>query len=776
VQGVGFRPFVYRLALRHGLGGWVKNTTRDVQIAVEGAPGALEAFLGELRAEAPPLARIMGVTLESSGPEGRYGFDILPSDARSTGEIPIPPDAGLCPSCFAELFDPGNRRYRYPFLTCSDCGPRYTVIEGMPYDRERTSMRVFQQCPECLAEYHDPASRRYHCESNSCPRCGPRLWFEALPRIETAGPEAAVAAAVECLAAGKILALRGLGGFHLAVDAAEEAAVTRLRERKRRESKPLAVMVPSLSEAGQLAELDPAEAELLASPGRPILLASRRDGARLAPSIAPGLSRIGLLLAYTPLHHLVLEAFGRPLVMTSANQSDEPIAVGNDEARRRLDGIADGFLFHDREIVNRYDDSVFRVVSGKPVLLRRARGYAPAPIPLPIATPVPVLAVGPLLKNTFTLAAGSTAWVSQHIGDLETIETLDHFEHSLERCRRLFHVDPEIAVRDRHPEYLSSRIAGELGLKRVMQVQHHHAHIAAVLAEHGEAGPVIGLALDGAGYGEDGTTWGAEVLIADLQAYRRAGHLLPAPLPGGDRGARSPWRAAVGYLSLEPRLLEDVLGMFSAVPPGELALVRRQVDQNLNAPLASSMGRLFDAVAALLGVRLEAAFEGQAAMELEALAGRCPAGEYPARFEKREGRVVLDPLPILVELAWAKKRGAAVADLAADFHASIASALTELVRRVASTSALRTVALGGGVFQNGRLLASMVRRLERDGFRVLVPRQLPPNDGAISYGQAAVAAAMLSAEGLARSGQREVTPLSLEPLLADPFSLHPQGC
>jgi hydrogenase maturation protein HypF len=506
-------------------------------------------------------------------------------------------------------------------------------------------------------------------------------------------------------------------------------------------------MVATLVEAERLADLDPAEAELLASPERPIVLVTRRDAVPLAPSIAPGLSRIGLVLAYTPLHHLLLAAFRRPLVMTSGNRSDEPIATGNEEARLRLEGIADGFLCHDREIVSRYDDSVLRVVSGKPVMLRRARGYAPASIPLPVPTPAPLLAVGPLLKNTFTLAADSSAWVSQHIGDLETFETLEHFERSLERYRRLFRIEPEIVVRDAHPEYLSSRVAEEFGLPRVMEVQHHHAHIAAVMAEHGEVGPVIGVALDGAGYGDDGTTWGGEVLIADLQSYRRAGHLLPAPLPGADRAARSPWRAALGYLSLDPGLAPVFGAAFEGVSRNERELVTQQIARKLNAPLASSMGRLFDAAAAILGVRREAAYEGQAAMELEALAAYRPATEHPAAFFERDGRVVLDPLPILAALGRGYLRKEPVADLAADFHASIAWSLMELIRRVAARSGLRTVALGGGVFQNGRLLASMVRRLEHDGFLVLVPRLLPPNDGAISFGQAAVAAAVLFASG-----------------------------
>ncbi len=476
------------------------------------------------------------------------------------------------------------------------------------------------------------------------------------------------------------------------------------------------------------------------------MLGLRQEDAPVAPSVAPGLTRIGVLLAYTPLHHLLLEAVGGPLVMTSGNQSDEPIATGNAEALARLAGIADGFLLHDREIVTRYDDSVVRVVEERPVLIRRARGFAPMPLRLPVSAPVPLLAVGPLLKNTFTLAEGAAAWVSQHLGDLENLETLEHFDRSLARFRRLFAIAPEVVVRDAHPEYLSSRLAEEMGLPRVLVVQHHHAHIAAVMAEHGVTEPVIGLALDGAGYGDDGTTWGGEVLVGDLTGYRRAAHLLPAPLPGGDRAARSPWRAAAGYLSIEPGFAGAFALAFQGVSPVERDLVERQIARGLNAPLASSMGRLFDAAAAILGVRHEAAYEGQAAMELEALAGRRPATEYPSGFLEQDGRLVLDPLPLLAVLGTRRRRGEPVADLAADFHASVAWALAALVRRVAEESGIRTIALGGGVFQNGRLLESLSRRFAQSGFRVLAPRRLPPNDGAISYGQAAVAAAILARE------------------------------
>jgi hydrogenase maturation protein HypF len=744
VQGVGFRPFVHRLALRHGLHGWVQNTTTGVQIALEGEVPELHAFVDQLRTQGPPLARIDGLVLEPQVRSGWTGFAILPSETAPDGNLPVSPDVGLCSACLEELFDPGNRRYRYPFITCTDCGPRYTVIEAMPYDRERTSMVAFRQCPECLAEYRDPASRRHHCETNSCPRCGPRIEFGAGDGGWIRDGEAALAAAAGFLRDGRILAVRGLGGFHLAVDATDQVAVTRLRARKHRDAKPFAVMVRTPEEAGRLGHLSDVELRLLVAPERPIVLAPARADSGVAPAVAPGLSRLGILLAYTPLHHLLLDAVQRPLVMTSGNRSDEPIATGNQEALARLGDIADGFLLHDREIVTRYDDSLVRVVADRPVLLRRARGYAPMPIKLGVGTPTPLLAVGPLLKNTFTLAQGNTAWVSQHIGDLETFETLEHFERCLARFQALFRIEPEVAVRDAHPEYLSSRIAEAMNLARVIVVQHHHAHIAAVMAEHGVTEPVLGLALDGAGYGDDGTTWGAEVLVADLAGYRRAGHLLPVPLPGGDRAARSPWRAALGYLSIEPGFADAFGAAFERVNPGERALVERQVERGLNAPLASSMGRLFDAAAAVLGVRSEASYEGQAAMELEALAGRRPATEYPSRFLEQDGRVVLDPLPLLAVLGSRRRRGEPVEDLAADFHASIAWALAELVRRVARGLELHTVALGGGVFQSGRLLESMVRRLEKSGFRVLVPKQLPPHDGAISYGQAAVAAAILS--------------------------------
>ena len=745
VQGVGFRPFVHRLALRHALGGWVRNASGEVVIALEGAPEEIDAFLRELRSEAPPLARIGTIEREATSPTGARTFTITASDVAPGRRQPVSPDVATCAACVRELFDPGDRRYRYPFITCTDCGPRFTVIAAMPYDRERTSMAPFLQCPACLAEYRTPGHRRQHSETNSCAECGPRLSYRVRGAERANGTEPSLAAAVTLLRDGGILALRGLGGFHLAVDATDGGAVARLRRRKGREAKPFAVMVRTLAEARELAEIDPEEAACLSGAERPIVLVTLRPDAPLAPEIAPGLTQVGILLAYTPLHHLLLADVGRPLVMTSGNQSEEPIATGNAEALQRLGRIADAFLLHDREIVARYDDSVVRVSAGRPIMLRRARGYAPLPLALPVRTPVPLIAVGGQLKNTFTLAQGGEAYVSQHIGDLENLETLTHFRDAVARYRALFRLTPEAAACDLHPGYLSTRIAEELGLRPLIRVQHHHAHIAAILAEHGEREPVIGIAYDGTGYGEDGNIWGAEVLLADLVGYRRTAHLRYASLPGGDLAAREPWRAALGYLMLEPAMAAAFALAFRDVPAASRDLAEAQVRCRLNAPLASSMGRLFDAAAAVIGVQVARQYEGQAAMRLEALAGRGRGHAIAMPIEAgSDGASILDPLPLLVALGERRQAGADPAELAADLHESIAAATTRLATRAREESGHDAVALGGGVFQNARLAATVDAALIARGFRVLHPLHLGPNDGAISYGQAAVAAARLA--------------------------------
>jgi hydrogenase maturation protein HypF len=715
-----------------------------VRILAEGSTEALDAFLSDLGANAPPLSRIDHLDAEQTTPAGLTGFRVADSDLQAPGRLPVSPDVAMCDACAEELADPEDRRFRYPFITCTDCGPRFTVIESMPYDRERTTMRAFQQCPACAAEYADPVDRRYHSETNSCPECGPSVWLERDGQECSRGGSAIVDAA-HILREGGVVAARGLGGFHVAVDAENEGAVLRLRSRKHRDEKPLAVMVRTLDQARALASVSEGEARLLSSPERPIVVLRRRNDTRLAGAVAPGLSTVGVMLGYTPFHHLLLLEADRPLVMTSGNESEEPIAIGNEEARRRLGTIADALLLHDREIVARYDDSLVRASAVGPVFLRRARGYAPLPVELPVPTPVPFLAVGPHLKNTLTLADEGWAWVSQHVGDLENVETLAHFHDVLHRFRTLFRVEPEAVVRDLHPGYLSTRIAEESGLKELEPVQHHHAHVAAVQAEHGFVDDVLGLAFDGTGYGDDGRVWGAEFLRCSPREYRRLGHLRYAPLPGGDIAARAPWRVAVGYASLQEGGAQALLPSDAAVDPAGLATARQQTRRGVNAPLASSMGRLFDAASAVLGVRMEARHEGQAPMELESLAGDASAEAMPFPVARSpEGMWVLDPVPLLEALASLRDRGVDPPELAARFHESVVCASASLAVRLCDEEGLDAVALGGGCFQNVRLLDGIRSRLENEGLRVLVPCRLGPNDGAVSYGQAVIAAARLN--------------------------------
>ncbi|HVZ47829.1 MAG TPA: carbamoyltransferase HypF [Gemmatimonadaceae bacterium] len=745
VQGVGFRPFIHRLAVRLGLAGWVRNVAGTVEIHVEGPRGALDAFERLLPVEAPPVSRIDALRSTAADVQGTATFTIAES-TDAGGNRPVPPDVAICAACERELHDADGRRYRHPFITCTDCGPRYTVIDALPYDRERTSMAAFPMCASCRAEYEAPGDRRFHAETVACNDCGPQLWLADTDAREMARGPAAIRDAGNLLAVGRIVAVRGVGGFHLACDATSQAAVQRLRARKARDAKPLAVMVATLDDARAIGIVSRAAERLLQGPERPIVLLPRRPQSRVAPSVAPNIGEIGVMLPYTPLHHLLLEAARTPLVMTSGNRSDEPIAIGNAEAVERLGAIADCFLLHDREILSRVDDSVVRLVDDEPVLLRRSRGYAPLPVRLPVAAPVPLVAVGPHLKNTFTLAAGDAAFMSPHIGDLEGMEAFTHYHAALRRYRDLFRIDPQVAVRDLHPGYLSTRIAAEMGLPRIIAVQHHHAHVAAVLAEHGEAGPAVGIALDGTGYGDDGRIWGAEVMVASLTGYRRKAHLRYAPLPGGDTGAREPWRAAAGYLSLAPSAAGAMALAFERIAPQLRAVVTRQLERNINAPPASSMGRLFDAAAAILGVRSRASFEGQAAMELETLAGTRPVAASGMAVRDEDGMLVIDPVPTLVSLGERAVRGDDRCQLAAEFHESIVNVVARVGARVALEAGLRTVALGGGSFQNARLLRGVRYRLEEAGLRVLVPRQLGPNDGAISYGQAAIAAAVLAAE------------------------------
>jgi hydrogenase maturation protein HypF len=743
VQGVGFRPFVYRLATRHSLSGWVRNVAGAVEIQVEGDFQELDAFQEELRTEAPVIARIDAVELASALAGGAQDFQIIESED-AEGLRPVTPDLAMCAECEAELFDPNDRRYRHPFITCTNCGPRYTIVRSLPYDRERTSMAVFRKCTLCDVEYRTPTDRRYHAETVACPECGPLVWLVRADGAALSHGDGAIHEAGAQLRSGRIVAIRGIGGFHLACDATDDAAVRRLRERKQRDAKPFAVMVRTISEARDLGAISLQEAQLLGSAERPVVLIERAADSPVASSVSPGLDRTGVMIAYTPLHHLLLEDVGRPLVMTSGNLSDEPIAIDNDEALTRLRNIADLFLLHDREILSRVDDSVARVVDGAPVLLRRARGYAPLTLRLPVSSPRTLLAIGPHLKNTFTLVRGDAAHVSPHIGDLDSLESLDHFRAALERYEKLFRIAPEVAVRDLHPGYLSTRVAEELELERIIAVQHHHAHIAAVAAEHGVTSPVVGLAFDGTGLGDDGNVWGAETLVADLNGYRRAAHLRYVPLPGGDLAAREPWRVALGYLSLEPAARDAFALAFGDIEPGRRSNAGRQIERRLVAPLASSMGRLFDAASAVLGLRQRASYEGQAAMELESLAGTQRAEPLMIPLSETDGSLVLDPVPLLAALGELRQQGVDVGHLAACFHESVVRASAAVAIIVADGAGISTVALGGGSFQNARLLSGVRAQLEAHGLRVLVPHQLGPNDGAISFGQAAVAASLLA--------------------------------
>ena len=712
VQGVGFRPFVHRLSARHGLTGFVLNDTDGVVIEAQGEASSLDEFVAAIEAEAPVLARVDEILTAGCPVLPDTGFAILASRGAAGGrQTLIPPDAATCDDCLRELFDPADRRYRYPFLNCTNCGPRFTIVTAVPYDRASTTMAGFALCDDCGREYADPGDRRFHAEPIACPACGPRLSF---PLEEAVG----------LLRQGCILAVKGLGGYHLACDATDEDAVARLRSRKLRDEKPLAVMT---DDPATLAAVTPAETALLESPARPIVLVLRRRDAPLARSIAPGSPWVGLLLPYTPLHHLLCHDVGGPLVMTSGNRSDEPIAFDDEDARSRLGGIADAFLSHDRPIHRRCEDSVVRVAFP----LRRSRGHAPGPLPLPVPAPATVVAAGAELKSTFCVARGAEAFLSPHLGDLDSEAAYDAFHADLVLYLDMLGVEPAAVACDLHPDYLATTWAKAQGLPLV-EVQHHHAHAAGCLAEHGESGEALAVVLDGTGMGSDGTLWGGEVLRCDLISYERIAHLQPVPLPGGEAAIREPWRMAASYLERAGR----------PVPFERWPLVRESL--KVNAPLSSGAGRLFDAVAALLGLRERVSYEGQAAIELEHLAGAVVAPAYACRIV--DGGIVGADLVAAVhdDLAAGRPRD----EIAAAFHEGVAAAFAAACETAGSPG---TVVLSGGSCQNLRLVASLRRRLEEAGFRVLSHRLVPPNDGGVSYGQAAVAAATLAAPRLGAS-------------------------
>jgi len=770
VQGVGFRPFVYGLATRLGLAGWVCNTSAGVTIEVEGQPAVVDEFGLALIRDAPPLARIEDITTEVLTPAGFTRFEIRESRPVPGAFQPISPDICLCPDCLRELFDPDDRRYRYPFLNCTNCGPRFTIIKDIPYDRPQTTMAPFEMCPDCAREYHDPLDRRFHAQPVACPACGPKVWLEVSRQSPVASRQpsaishqpSAIEEARRWLANGKTVAVKGLGGFHLACDAVNETAVAELRRRKGRVDKPFALMMADMASVEHYCHVSPEERALLESRKRPIVLLWKRDGAAppIAASVAPGQRTLGVMLPYTPLHYLLFadgqpltdngslqpSAFGpHPLVMTSGNFSEEPIATRNDEALTRLVPLADAFLLHDRDIHVRTDDSVVRIFEGRELPIRRSRGYAPYPVKLPLAVP-PILAVGGELKNTFCVARDQYAFLSHHIGDMQNLETLRSFEAGVRHFENLFRVTPEIIAHDLHPDYLSTRYAlrntphreaSRRGAARI-GVQHHHAHIAACLAENGHDGsrPVVGVAFDGTGYGTDGAIWGGEFLIADYSTFERVAHLAYVPLPGGDAGTRKPARVALSHLFAAGVPLDDNLPPLAALSAHERRLVERQIAAGLNSPPTSSMGRLFDAVASIIGVRQEVNYEGQAAIELEAIADPAETAAYA--FDAGQDAIL--PHPLIRAVVNDFRVGVPAPVISARFHNGVAAMIRDICLRLQERHGIKQVALSGGVFQNVTLLSKTLALLRSAGLEVFTHHLVPPNDGGLALGQAIIAA------------------------------------
>jgi len=755
---VGFRPFVYNLALQLGLRGWVLNSSSGVEIEALGPHAKLEEFARRLRSDAPPLSRIEEVTVSELPVEAVElpqpdGFAIRHSEGRPGEFQPISPDIAICADCLRELFDPQDRRYRYPFINCTNCGPRFTIIQDIPYDRLKTTMAPFPMCPDCQSEYDDPTNRRFHAQPNACPVCGPRVWLVPSPqaagrRAEEAReeePEGAVPAVRALLCEGAIVAIKGLGGFHLACDATNDEAVGRLRERKGRVDKPFALMSFDLAAVEQYCHIDEDERELLTSRERPIVLLRRREKSPISSLVAPGNDELGVMLPYTPLHYLLLEpeeGFPVALVMTSGNYSEEPIATGNEEALERLGGLADAFLLHDRDIHARCDDSVTRSFAGAELPVRRSRGYAPYPVYLPFSLPQ-VLAVGAELKNTFCLTRDRYAFLSQHIGDMENVETLHFFEQMVDQLARTFRVQPELLACDLHPGYLTTRWArGDIprqlsfDLPRLLPIQHHHAHVAACMAENGLTGeePIIGVVFDGTGYGTDGAIWGGEFVLADYRSARRRAHLRYVPLPGGDEAIRRPYRTALAHLWAAGLPWHEDLPPVMAAGDTERRILRQQLERAFNVVPTSSMGRLFDVVSALAGVRQQINYEAQAAIELEARVQEGVEEEYSFGLGEE-----IDCGPCLRAVAADVQAGTPAGVVAAKFHNGVAAMIRDVCSDLRAETGLRQVALSGGVFQNATLLRKAVPLLREAEFEVYVHHLVPPNDACISLGQAVVA-------------------------------------
>jgi hydrogenase maturation protein HypF len=768
VQGVGFRPFIFNLARRLGVTGWVRNTSAGVDIELDGSPGSLRAFAQSVRDEAPPLSRIDALEISFQAANGFVGFEILDSESQPEAFQPISPDVAVCDDCLREMNDPQDRRFRYPFINCTNCGPRFTIIKDIPYDRPSTTMAGFPMCPDCAREYADASDRRFHAQPVACPVCGPQVWLETrgaavgLAASALSG-DAAIREARRLLVAGGILAVKGLGGFHLACDATSPAAVRELRRRKLRVDKPFAVMLPTSTLAREHCHTSAAELDLLESTPRPIVLLRRKPDTSIAREVAPSQDWLGVMLPYAPLHHLLLESqhgFPIALVMTSGNLSEEPIAVANHEARARLASLADAFLMHDREIHTRCDDSVVRLApevggqTGTSTLagatsslypLRRSRGYVPFPIRLPWSSD-PVLAVGGELKNTFCLTNRDYGFMSHHIGDLENYETLQSLESGIAHFEKLFRAAPRALAHDLHPDYLSTRYSLKRAAAEGIQaigIQHHHAHIAACMAEHRmpDEARVIGVAFDGTGFGPDGTIWGGEILVAGYLDFERALHLRYFPLPGGAAAIKHPARVALALLWSGGNAWKDDLSPVADFTPLELDNLQRQLERCVNAPLTSSIGRLFDAAASIVGVRQRVNYEAQAAIEFEALADPQETGAYPLMLTDDE----IDAFPAIEALLQDRRNHLPASTLSGRFHNGIAAAVAESVKRVRQQTGLEAVVLSGGVWQNITLLRRTLSLLDSNGFQVYIHREVPTNDGGLSLGQAVIAASRMRA-------------------------------
>ena len=744
VQGVGFRPFIYNLAIRYVLGGWVRNSSAGVVIKIDGTQETIDAFVHAMKAELPNLARMDTFEISFEPPNQFTRFEIIESETVEGAFQPIPPDVSICVDCLNELFNPKDRRSRYPFINCTNCGPRFTIITDIPYDRRNTTMALFKMCPECGAEYQNPGDRRFHAQPVACPVCGPNVWLERKGegKISLEG-DFAIFEAQKMLRGGNILAVKGLGGFHLACDATNPASVTELRQRKLRVDKPFALMMSDMATIEKNCIVSPSDRDLIESHQRPIVLLQKRPESKIAEDVAPKQETLGVMLPYTPLHILLFNSKNQPpaaLVMTSGNISEEPIATGNEEARERLSPLADAFLMHNRDIHTRCDDSVARIFNEKKFFLRRSRGYAPDTIRLPFDVP-PILATGPELKNTFCLTRENYAFISHHIGDMENYETLHSFEDGITHFEKLFRICPQAIAYDLHPNYLATRYALDRADREnlpAIGIQHHHAHIAACMADNGLNGTraVIGAAFDGTGYGKDGAIWGGEFFVADYANYERKLHLKYFPLPGGDAAIKHPARTALALLWSCGLEWDEDLAPVREMSLEERNIMHTQLEHGLNSSQTSSMGRLFDAAAALAGVRQKVNYEAQAAIEFEAALEKTESSTY--EFEIHED--VVDARPVITALLADMRRGIAVSIISARFHNGVSNMVRRVCKEIRSETGLKEIALSGGVWQNMALLGQSVRGLEEDGFEVYIHRQTPTNDGGISLGQALVGA------------------------------------